>query len=82
MLVGPFAFPVAADIATYSFPVCRYEYCPIPPVVYEELEKELWCHNYYLNSLCSAPQCVARVAGGSVGGGEGEGGGCRSASMW
>ena len=29
-----------------------YEYCPIPGVAYKRLEKELFCHNYYLNNLC------------------------------
>lgn len=29
-----------------------YEYCPIPGIAYGQLEKELFCHNYYLNNLC------------------------------
>ncbi len=29
-----------------------YEYCPIPAIVYQDLEEELWCHNYYLAALC------------------------------
>eukprot|EP00941_MAST-03F_sp_MAST-3F-sp1_P001821 g1821.t1 len=33
-------------------PLARYEYCPIPAVKYEELEDELWCHNFYLKNLC------------------------------
>ncbi len=45
--VGDLAQRLAANPSTL------YDYCPIPPVVYEELEKEMWCHNYYLNSLCS-----------------------------
>ena len=31
---------------------CKYEYCPMPAVVYEELEEELWCDQYYLANLC------------------------------
>jgi len=30
----------------------KYEYCPIPRVSYKRLEKELFCHNYYLRNLC------------------------------
>lgn len=30
----------------------RYEYCPIPGIAYQRLEKEIFCHNYYLNNLC------------------------------
>jgi len=32
-------------------PCTLYDYCPIPPVKYEELDAELWCSNYYLNNL-------------------------------
>ena len=31
---------------------CKYEYCPMPAVVYAELENELWCDQYYLHNLC------------------------------
>jgi hypothetical protein len=30
----------------------RYEFCPMPGVSYKRLEKEIFCHNYYLNNLC------------------------------
>lgn len=30
----------------------HYEYCPIPGIAYKRLEKEIFCHNYYLNNLC------------------------------
>jgi len=30
----------------------NYEYCPVPKVNYRSLDKELFCHNYYLNNLC------------------------------
>lgn len=30
----------------------RYEYCPIPGIAYQRLEKEIFCHNYYLRNLC------------------------------
>ncbi|CAB9505549.1 DnaJ (Hsp40) homolog, subfamily C, member 13 [Seminavis robusta] len=30
----------------------RYEFCPIPGVSYKRLEKEIFCHNYYLANLC------------------------------
>lgn len=30
----------------------RYEYCPIPGISYQRLEKEIFCHNYYLHNLC------------------------------
>ena len=33
-------------------PCTLYDYCPIPPVKYEELDEELWCHNFYLANLC------------------------------
>lgn len=29
-----------------------YEYTPLPPVGYPELQSELWCHRYYLKNLC------------------------------
>ena len=29
-----------------------YEYCPIPGIAYQRLEKEIFCHNYYLRNLC------------------------------
>lgn len=29
-----------------------YEFCPMPGVSYKRLEKEIFCHNYYLNNLC------------------------------
>eukprot|EP01138_Halocafeteria_seosinensis_P006645 gb/GECG01006793.1/.p1 GENE.gb/GECG01006793.1/~~gb/GECG01006793.1/.p1 ORF type:complete len:2790 (+),score=366.62 gb/GECG01006793.1/:1-8370(+) len=32
-------------------PSTIYDYCPIPNVVYEELNGEHWCCNYYLNNL-------------------------------
>lgn len=30
----------------------KYEFCPMPGVSYKRLEKEIFCHNYYLNNLC------------------------------
>lgn len=30
----------------------KYEYCPMPGVAYKRLEKEIFCHNYYLHNLC------------------------------
>jgi hypothetical protein len=30
----------------------NYDYCPIPPVKFSRLDKEIFCHNYYLNNLC------------------------------
>lgn len=30
----------------------QYDYCPMPGVAYDRLEKEMFCHNYYLNNLC------------------------------
>ncbi|XP_022144872.1 dnaJ homolog subfamily C GRV2 [Momordica charantia] len=29
-----------------------YEYAPMPPVTYQELRDEMWCHRYYLRNLC------------------------------
>ena len=29
-----------------------YEYTPIPPIGYAELDAEVWCHRYYLRNLC------------------------------
>ena len=31
----------------------EYEYCPMPGVAYQRLEKEIFCHNYYLSNLCN-----------------------------
>lgn len=33
-------------------PCTLYNYCPIPPIKYEDLDSELWCHNFYLANLC------------------------------
>jgi len=30
----------------------QYEYCPMPSVAYTRLEKEIYCHKYYLKNLC------------------------------
>ena len=30
----------------------EYEYCPLPGIAYKRLDKEVFCHNYYLNNLC------------------------------
>lgn len=30
----------------------KFEYCPMPGVAYKRLEKEIFCHNYYLHNLC------------------------------
>jgi hypothetical protein len=30
----------------------EYEYCPCPGIAYKRLEKEIFCHNYYLHNLC------------------------------
>jgi len=30
----------------------HYEFCPMPGMSYKRLEKEIFCHNYYLNNLC------------------------------
>ena len=29
-----------------------YEYTPVPPIGYPELDDEVWCHRYYLQNLC------------------------------
>ncbi|KAH7286770.1 hypothetical protein KP509_32G022100 [Ceratopteris richardii] len=29
-----------------------YDYAPIPPITYPELQDEMWCHRYYLRNLC------------------------------
>ena len=29
-----------------------YRYCPIPPIEYEQLNEELFCHFYYLRHFC------------------------------
>jgi DnaJ family protein C protein 13 len=31
----------------------EYEYCPMPGMAYKRLEKEIFCHNYYLHNLCN-----------------------------
>jgi len=33
-------------------PCTLYDYCPIPPIKYAELENELWCASFYLANLC------------------------------
>ena len=30
----------------------KYDYCPFSGIPYENLRRELFCHNYYLNNLC------------------------------
>jgi len=30
-----------------------YEYVPCPPIMYPEIQKEIWCHRYYLRHLCN-----------------------------
>lgn len=30
-----------------------YDYTPMPPMAYPQLSGELWCHRYYLRTLCS-----------------------------
>lgn len=30
----------------------KYAYCPMPGIAYRRLEKEIFCHHYYLNNLC------------------------------
>ena len=30
----------------------EYEYCPLPGIAYKRLDKEVFCHNYYLHNLC------------------------------
>ena len=35
-----------------QFAIASFQYCPIPGVAYKRLEREMFCHNYYLNNLC------------------------------
>ena len=48
---------IASHIADFS-PRLRsntralYQYCPIPPIQYPQLENELFCNIYYLKNLC------------------------------
>lgn len=50
---------IAAHIADYS-PRLRsntraiYQYCPIPPIQYPQLEDELFCNIFYLKNLCDS----------------------------
>ena len=30
-----------------------YDYYPCPPVIYDEIDGEIWCHRYYLRHLCN-----------------------------
>lgn len=30
-----------------------YEYVPCPPIIYPEIQNEIWCHRYYLRHLCN-----------------------------
>uniref|UniRef100_A0A834R1S3 DnaJ -like protein subfamily C member 13 n=1 Tax=Sarcoptes scabiei TaxID=52283 RepID=A0A834R1S3_SARSC len=30
-----------------------YQYCPLPPIQYEKLDRELFCNIYYLKNLCN-----------------------------
>lgn len=30
-----------------------YDYYPCPPLMYEEIDGEIWCHRYYLKHLCN-----------------------------
>lgn len=43
----------------------RYEFVPMPPVRYPDLERELYCQGYYLGNLCAYS---ARFPGASGGG--------------
>nr|XP_027203282.1 dnaJ homolog subfamily C member 13-like [Dermatophagoides pteronyssinus] len=36
----------------YSNVRAIYQYCPIPPIRYQQLENELFCNIYYLKNLC------------------------------
>eukprot|EP01133_Synstelium_polycarpum_P018030 gene18030-21522_t len=36
-----------------------YEYVPIPKIIYEELEGELFCHSFYLSRLCDTKRFPA-----------------------
>ncbi|KAK4337430.1 hypothetical protein RND71_043541 [Anisodus tanguticus] len=50
---------IAAHIADFS-PRLRsntravYQYCPIPPIQYPQLENELFCNVFYLKNLCDS----------------------------
>jgi hypothetical protein len=33
-------------------PTMLYEFEPIPPIEYDELKSEVYCHSYFLNNLC------------------------------
>lgn len=50
---------IAAHIADFS-PRLRsntralYQYCPLPPIQYPQLENELFCNIYYLKNLCDS----------------------------
>lgn len=35
-----------------QFNMIRYDYCPIPTVYYQSLDKELYVYEYYLRNLC------------------------------
>ncbi len=48
-------------------PSTLYDYCPIPRVIYEELEEELWCHNFYLANLTDTARFPEWPIGDPVG---------------
>jgi DnaJ homolog subfamily C member 13 len=35
----------------HANPATVYDYCPIPRVTFKELDKEMWCANFYLGNL-------------------------------
>ena len=48
---------IAAHLADFSprlqsNPRALYQFCPVPVVAYPHLDKELFCHAYYLRHLC------------------------------
>lgn len=48
-------------------PCTLYDWLPIPPVTYEELAAELWCHNFYLANLCDEARFPEWPVGDPVG---------------
>ena len=55
---------MAAHLADFtprlrSNPRALYQFCPVPTVAYPQLERELFCHAYYLRHLCDTQRFPA-----------------------
>src|SRR3546814_19777878 len=43
----------SSDVCSSDLTTAFYDYCPLPRVVYPDLDNELYCDSYYLRNLCN-----------------------------